>query len=90
MTLDRAGSPKETGQREEGLAAGAALPPGGRAQGWRLGLTPQLGDPQVLLQWLAALSGSARPDGLWVLSIWFVLLGLRVVEFPPHLECLWC
>lgn len=34
VTRDRAGNPKETGQREEELTAGVGLPPGGCAQGW--------------------------------------------------------
>lgn len=59
VTRDRAGNPKETGQREEELAAGAGLPLGGRAQGWGVCLVPQVGGPQGLLQWLTALSGSA-------------------------------
>lgn len=53
-------------------------------------LTPRVGGPQVLLQYLAALSGLARPDRIWFLSIWFILLGLLVVEFPAHLEGLSC
>ena len=90
VTRDRAGNPRRQARGRRSSRQGSVCLREGVPRDGGLCLIPQVGEPQVLLRWLAALSGSARPHRIWFLSVWFILLALRVVEFPPRLEGLSC